>query len=206
MAKRLSRSESQARTRARLIESATELYLGNGYAATSNDHVAANAGYSRGAVYSNFASKEQLALAVLDSFLDGEIETVRSTLSSGTIDERLDALEQWMNTAAAERHWGLLKSELAVASRTNPTLRAELAERDRTLRAAVQTLIDDIVRDAGLTWLPVRSEVLARLILAIAKGVAMDMAVDESDGAWLRELLQTLRLGISLDMSRADNP
>ncbi|RMI30215.1 TetR/AcrR family transcriptional regulator [Nocardia stercoris] len=198
MAKRLTRSESQAQTRARLIESATELYLAGGYAATSNDQVAENAGYSRGAVYSNFAGKEQLALAVLDRYLDGEVAAVEAALGSGSIDDRLDALEQWMTAAAAERQWGLLKSELAVASRTSPPLRAALAERDRTLRTAVHTLIDNIIRDAGLSWLPVRPEVLTRLVLATAKGVAMDMTVDESSAEWLRELVQTLRVGAAM--------
>ena len=58
MATRLTRPESQARTRAELIATARDLFLSDGYAGTSLERVAEAAGYSKGAVYSNFASKK----------------------------------------------------------------------------------------------------------------------------------------------------
>ena len=57
---RVTRAERQAQTRERLIEVAREMFLSDGYAATSLDKVAVRAGFSKGAVYSNFAGKEQL--------------------------------------------------------------------------------------------------------------------------------------------------
>jgi AcrR family transcriptional regulator len=61
---RLTRAERRARTRDDLIEAAQELFSTNGFHATSVDAVADAAGYTKGAVYSNFASKEDLFLAV----------------------------------------------------------------------------------------------------------------------------------------------
>ncbi|MDN5852536.1 MAG: TetR/AcrR family transcriptional regulator, partial [Actinomycetia bacterium] len=60
------RAERQAQTREALISVARELFLRDGFAATSLDRVAVEAGFSKGAVYSNFSGKEELGLAVLD--------------------------------------------------------------------------------------------------------------------------------------------
>lgn len=76
VSKRLSRTESQELTRAKLIESATRLYLENGYVATSTDQVAEAVGFSRGALYSNFRSKEDLALAVLDAHTEEQFQEI----------------------------------------------------------------------------------------------------------------------------------
>jgi len=59
------REETQARTRAQLLRAANRLFLRDGYVATSLANIAAEAGVTKGAVYSNFESKEDLFLAVL---------------------------------------------------------------------------------------------------------------------------------------------
>ena len=64
---RLSRVESQALTRARLLDAAQDLFRREGYATTSVDRIAEAAGYSKGAFYSNFEGKEAIFLAVLDA-------------------------------------------------------------------------------------------------------------------------------------------
>jgi AcrR family transcriptional regulator len=63
--KRLTREESKARTRADLLRAARRLFLRNGFVATSLADIAEEAGLTKGAVYSNFESKEDLFLALL---------------------------------------------------------------------------------------------------------------------------------------------
>lgn len=63
--KRLTREESKARTREELIRAANRLFLRNGYVATSLANIAEEAALTKGAVYSNFESKEDLFLALL---------------------------------------------------------------------------------------------------------------------------------------------
>jgi AcrR family transcriptional regulator len=60
-----SREETQARTRAQLLRAANRLFLRDGYVATALTTIAAEAGVTKGAVYSNFESKEDLFLALL---------------------------------------------------------------------------------------------------------------------------------------------
>ena len=61
----LTRAESQAQTRQDLLDSAEQMFYAKGYHATSIAAIAAEAGRTIGAVYSNFDSKEALCLEVL---------------------------------------------------------------------------------------------------------------------------------------------
>ena len=63
--KRLTREESKAKTRQELLRAANRLFLRNGYVATSLANIAEEAALTKGAVYSNFESKEDLFLALL---------------------------------------------------------------------------------------------------------------------------------------------
>jgi AcrR family transcriptional regulator len=63
--RRLTREESKARTRQELLRAASRLFLRNGFVATSLSDIAEEAGLTKGAVYSNFDSKEDLFLALL---------------------------------------------------------------------------------------------------------------------------------------------
>jgi AcrR family transcriptional regulator len=78
---RLSRAERQARTRDDLIGAADRLFSTNGFHATSVDAVADAAGYTKGAVYSNFDSKEDLFLAVYSRRADEATAAIERTLA-----------------------------------------------------------------------------------------------------------------------------
>ena len=66
MAVRLSRAERRQQTREELLSAAEACFVSQGFHATSVDQVAERAGYTKGAVYSNFASKEDLFFAVYE--------------------------------------------------------------------------------------------------------------------------------------------
>ncbi|MGH9005463.1 MAG: TetR family transcriptional regulator, partial [Acidimicrobiia bacterium] len=72
--RRLTRQESQARTRALVLETATAEFLARGYAGTSLERVAETAGFSKGAVYAHFAGKEDLCLAVLETHFFAQLQ------------------------------------------------------------------------------------------------------------------------------------
>jgi AcrR family transcriptional regulator len=63
--RRLTKAESQARTRARLLKAAEKVFANKGFGAASLDDIAVEAGVTKGAVYSNFASKEELIVTLL---------------------------------------------------------------------------------------------------------------------------------------------
>jgi len=63
--RRLTRKQNQAQTRARLLEAAERVFIREGFAGSSVEKIAAEAGFTRGAFYSNFESKEQLFVELL---------------------------------------------------------------------------------------------------------------------------------------------
>ena len=63
--KRLTRKEKQAETRARLLDAAEQVFLRSGLQGSSVEEIAAEAGFTRGAFYSNFKSKEELFVELL---------------------------------------------------------------------------------------------------------------------------------------------
>lgn len=75
------RAERQARTRSELADAAERLFTANGFHATSLDTVAAEAGFTKGAVYSNFASKEDLFLAVYERRVDARVAEMETHLA-----------------------------------------------------------------------------------------------------------------------------
>ena len=76
------RAERQARTRAELIDAAERLFTGQGFHATSVDAVAAEAGYTKGADYSNFRSKEDLFFALYERRLDQRVREFEELLEA----------------------------------------------------------------------------------------------------------------------------
>jgi AcrR family transcriptional regulator len=74
------RAERQAQTRKELVDAAERLFTAQGFHATSIDAVAAEAGFTKGAVYSNFASKEDLFFAVYERRVDGRVAELEAIL------------------------------------------------------------------------------------------------------------------------------
>src|SRR4051794_18303352 len=78
--RRLSRAERKQQTRAELVATAREVFLERGFHGASLDEIAEAAGYSKGAVYSNFTSKDELFLAVLDAHFDRRARVLADVL------------------------------------------------------------------------------------------------------------------------------
>src|SRR4030081_2422301 len=67
------RSSRRAQTRTRLLEAAARVYARRGFEAATLDAVAEDAGFTKGAVYDHFGSKENLLFALLDEHLSAQI-------------------------------------------------------------------------------------------------------------------------------------
>ncbi|ALX05891.1 TetR/AcrR family transcriptional regulator [Aeromicrobium erythreum] len=145
------RAERQAQTRERLVEVARELFLADGYAGTSLDKVAVAAGFSKGAVYSNFSGKEELCMAVLDTIHEEQVEGVVAAFTADTdLDGRIDAFAAWVREKLGKPRWTALEVEFAAVARQSPWVAGELVKRHRMLVTASADLIDRVLADAGL--------------------------------------------------------
>jgi AcrR family transcriptional regulator len=177
--KRLTRQESQARTRALLLEVAAAEFLAHGYTATSLERVAETAGFSKGAVYANFAGKEELCLAVLENHFFALLQQFVADFAAGgdTIEARLAVLERWWDLLLADDSWQLLAVEFAVQTRHNPNVQEQLVQRERMMRSAVTALLTQQIKQLGVT--PVLPpEQLGVVLVAVVGGIAVQRLID----------------------------
>src|SRR5215813_1745239 len=78
---RVTQAERRERTREELVAAADRLFTGNGFHATSLDQIAAAAGYTKGAIYFNFESKEDLFFAVYERRAARAVDRIESTFA-----------------------------------------------------------------------------------------------------------------------------
>jgi AcrR family transcriptional regulator len=172
------RAERQAQTRERLVEVARELFLADGYAGTSLDKVAVAAGFSKGAVYSNFSGKEELCMAVLDTIHEEQIEGVVAAFTADTdLDGRIDAFAAWVREKLGKPRWTALEVEFAAVARQSPWVAGELVKRHRMLVASSADLIDRVVADAGLR-LDISAHKAAVALLSLGIGLGAMRSLD----------------------------
>ena len=175
MTRVLTRAESQERTRARIIDAAKRLFLRNGFRVTSLEGIGEEAGFTRGAVYSNFESKTELGIAVIDELHERELQRLAEGLAAAAdAQARLDALAVWGDETIGDRAWTRLEIEVAAASGADERHRAATAARYARLRAraeeiAAEAFGDEFGMDPGL---------FATAIVALTLGLGVQRAVD----------------------------
>ncbi|MFC4376960.1 TetR/AcrR family transcriptional regulator [Nocardia halotolerans] len=175
---RMTRKESHARTRERLVETAKRLFLADGYNVTSLEKVATEAGFSKGAVYSNFATKHELGLAVLDVVHVERAESlVDAMLSHDTMTERIEGFARWADANIGDVGWTALEVEFATSTRHLPEVRTELAQRRATLTAMLATVIRTQASQLGLE-LAMPAEDTALQLLSLGIGLGVQRAID----------------------------
>lgn len=192
---RVTRAERQAQTRERLIVVAREMFLDDGYAATSLEKVAVEAGFSKGAVYSNFQGKEELCLAVLDEIHAEQIDGVLAAFGGDAdIEVKLKSFLDWARGSLGEPKWTALLVEFAAVARSNEWVATELIRRQRDVTTAIAELIRNVTADTSIAPRTDPDEV-AMILFSLGIGVgalrSLDPALDvEVFAATLRHLIR----------------
>jgi AcrR family transcriptional regulator len=185
-------------TRDHLLEAAAQVFGERGYHGASLDDIAAAAGFTKGAVYSNFKSKEDLFLALLESRFASELEDLKAILAGSEVgpDHRLSdfvSLIVDQPNDPARVTWGTLYEEFHLYARRNPEARARLAELDRRDVASVAEILR--TERGRLNLDPATSpEDAARITLALTRGIAMMQTTDPDavDRRFLESMLEFL--------------
>src|SRR6478672_11821965 len=143
---RLTQAERRQQTRDGLIATAHSVFLERGFHGASLDEIAEQAGYSKGAVYSNFAGKDELFLAVLDAQFERRARMLANVLLD---EERLEdsyrAVARSMTAAdEGEPGWTPLLLEFWGHASREPALRAAVSERRARFFTIVAGLIDEL--------------------------------------------------------------
>jgi AcrR family transcriptional regulator len=176
---RLTRAEKSAQTRAELMASARRLFLRHGFHASSLEMVAEEAGFTIGAVYSRFGSKADLFLAILDERIDQLVAEVAQVAAlDQPIPEQAELLAgRRMALLGREREWFPLVLEFWSHAARDERLRREFGACHERLVGAYSGLIEADYARLGLP-LPLAPEVLARAVVAMGNGVALERLTD----------------------------
>jgi AcrR family transcriptional regulator len=131
----MTRAEKQQRTRGALLRSASKLFCRRGLEGTSVVEVAEDAGYTKGAFYANFKSKEELFLVMLDEKFSRELERIdRALAGTGDADQEARTAAAEYIHFASDQEWPRLYFEFAAHAARNEEFRQELATRQRAMR------------------------------------------------------------------------
>jgi AcrR family transcriptional regulator len=174
MSPALTRKEKQARTRSALLSSAAKLICHKGITEASIDDVATDAGYTKGAFYANFKSKEELFLVMLDQRYADELERLEAGLpgEGAPAEEVRESAEDFIRFVWSDPQWPRLYFEFVTYAARNPEFRQELATRDRAMREGVAEIIRNWAADLPGEP-PFPYEDLAMMLFCMADGFLM---------------------------------
>ena len=170
---RLTREQTQARTKARVLAAAEKVFLARGFHDATVDAIAEKAGYSAGAVYSNFASKAHLLSELIASRSAADQEEIAELVSRGTklVDMARAVGEREGRLADQAGEWLLLEWECRVQMLRSAGMRRPRRRGHSERVAALGVLIAEALEKLGVTT-AFPAEKLATVFLALSNGLA----------------------------------
>jgi AcrR family transcriptional regulator len=159
--------------------SAAKVFSRRGLQQASIDEVAEDAGFTKGAFYANFKSKEELFLAMLDERFAEKLEQIERLAEGGEELEQEPRRvgEEIGRYLPADREWQRLFFEFAAYAARNDDFREELLTRYRALRERITAVYERRASELGIE-LPVPYEVVAQMTFAMGNGVALERLLE----------------------------
>ncbi len=187
----LTAERRRQQTRDYLLEAAAVVFAQHGFHGASLDQVAAVAGFTKGAVYSNFKNKDDLFLALIEAAYTREMTALKETLEVSDVPPEA-RLGDFVGLIRAEfdqvpDNWGYLYLEFSLYALRNPVARERLNELEGIDIRAIAEIIEQGQDERGIDaaeW----AEHSARIIVALFRGIGLMRALQpEAVGADLLE-------------------
>ncbi|WP_175964074.1 TetR/AcrR family transcriptional regulator [Burkholderia pyrrocinia] len=181
---RLTRAQRRDATRERLLGAARAIFEEKGYAAASVEDIAAAAGYTRGAFYSNFRSKTEMLFELLRRDHDDAATALQriAGMPAGSADDAQRAMLAYWRRRAARHASRLMWLEAQLQAARDPQFRAQFGVFLRERHALATACIDAYAARAGAS-LPLPAYVLALGLTALCDGVQSCCAADARSSA-----------------------
>jgi AcrR family transcriptional regulator len=169
------RSARKAQTRTRLLEAAAQVYARRGFAGATLEEVASEAGFTKGAVYAHFGSKENLLLALVEEHLAGQVVEQLELFDRerATWERPLAGSDRWMESLGESPDRFRLFVELWTHAQRDETLRRRLAAALRQLRVTFAGFAAASAADAGIEAPPQAAEQSANMMIGLGLGLGM---------------------------------
>ena len=173
-------SRRREATRQKLLDAAAQVFAEVGLDAASVEAICERAGFTRGAFYSNFETKDELFLELAGRVARERVAAVRSRVGElerqGAFEnapaDAFDIIQQVLDVSADDRLGVLLMSEIRIHSLRNPRLAAAHLAQEQEMRHSVAQIIDDIGR-ANVLRFRLPPDEAARLMLTVWEGAAV---------------------------------
>lgn len=182
---RLTRAERREQTRALLLEAAARVFAARGLDGATVDDVAAAAGFTKGAVYSHFGSKDELFLAMLEGrYSENMAELERLLDEPGDPGQHARAAgREFEAEARADPDWQRVYLEAMLRAMRDDGFRSAFAKRHREMHDRLSATLARRLQREGVTPV-VPPERLAVVISALANGILLETLVSgEGDAA-----------------------
>jgi Transcriptional regulator len=180
---RAARQEQRQQTRTKLVEAALRVFAEQGYDHTTVEEISLAAGYSKGAYYFHFDSKEEVLLDLLSFWIEEHTRRLRQfeDLGGETALSLVKAVESLMYRDDTDAQWRLLLPEIWAQSHRNEKVRKTLQGAYLRWARLLEKAFEKVERD-GLVRLTVRPNVAASVVLAAHDGLALHSAVMPGQG------------------------
>ena len=176
--KRISRQVRVRTTRQRLLRSAEHIFARDGFEAASIEEIADAAGYSRGAFYANFNSKEDLFMALLEDFFRRRMADVENLMQiAKTPQEQAELLRDYYSHISIQKQWALILLEYKLFAVRHPRAQARLQKSLRGLRASGARILERLSTALGHRT-PVSSMTAAVAMGALSNAILLERSVD----------------------------
>lgn len=162
----------RSNTRARLLEGALEVFAERGFHGASVEDICDRAGFTRGAFYSNFGSKDELVLALFQATTDRLLDQIAALLPdlANQPTTLLDAVLGLLDEAAPDqRQWHLISTEFTLHALRHPEAAEALNQQRAMFRDQLTRLVEEITKTSGLR-LSVPPQQFVRLVIAVHEG------------------------------------
>ena len=175
--KRLTREESRAQTRATLIAVGRAHFLRYGLGGAVTEKIAEDAGYSRGALYSNFDGKEELFLAVIREEQAPHLNIFRTLLSEEPASKkRLKKMRDAIANLLTDHDWIVLRAEFEAGALRSERIRQSFVEVHRQQLRDGGDLVRDLLRSSEVTS-SLKPDDFITVIINLAHGLAVTQRI-----------------------------
>lgn len=187
-------TKRRAETRARLLDAAFRVFAAKGFGPARIEDVCEEAGYTRGAFYSNFATLDELFFALYDeraAIIAAQVTDALTSDDSVNLEPSIHAvIARTAATLLLDRDWLLVKTDFLLYASRHPEVATRLAAHRAELRGAIETRLGAV---RGRLALP--APAAAHAVVAAYDGVTVQLLLDGDVAAardWLTDLLTAL--------------
>lgn len=166
------------------MNAARRIFARDGFEAARIENIASEAGYTRGAFYAQFKSKEDLFFALLEEQSTIHLESLRAELEKcANAEERLASMRSFYIARLQDKQTSMLVLEFKLYALRHPKLRAKLAQAHRAIRTKLKMEMLSRILPAQIPCEQTLNQAKSMLLQAVLHGVVLEFAYDPTSAS-----------------------